>query len=138
MNAYRWKQLAVGLTATFSVEVTAAQLDHFRAAVGDTNPLHQDPEFARARGFGGVVGFGMLTAGFYSTLVGVHLPGRDALLHAVDASFLKPVYVDDRLVVTGTITYLNDAYRQLEIAAAITNQHGVKVSKAKIKAGLHG
>ena len=136
MNAYRWDQLHVGLRHEFTAIVTRAMLDRFRADTGDVNPLHQDAAFAATRGHADVVVFGMLTASFYSTLVGVHLPGRNALLHSVDVAFLKPVLPDDTLTISGEITYLNDAFQQAEIAGAIRNQHGVKVSRATIKAGV--
>jgi 3-hydroxybutyryl-CoA dehydratase len=136
MNAYRFDELAVGLGHAFTVTVTAAMVDRFRADTGDDNPLHADPTFAAEFGHPGVVVFGLLTASFYSTLVGVHLPGRHALLHGVDVGFLRPVYVGDTLTVAGAIAYRNEAYRQLELAATIHNQAGVKVSKAKLKVGV--
>jgi acyl dehydratase len=40
------------------------QLTRYAGASGDFNPIHQDDEFARAAGMGGVFGHGMLTMGF--------------------------------------------------------------------------
>jgi len=51
-------------------------------------------------------------------------------------SFLQPVFIGDRLKVSGAITYLNDSYRQVQISAQIVNEQGSKVSRAKIKAGV--
>lgn len=136
MNAYRWAELHVGLRHEFTVTIERAMVDRFRADTGDTNPLHADPAFAVAHGFADTVVFGMLTASFFSTLVGVHLPGRHALLHAVDTAFLKPVFVGDVLTIAGEITHLTDAYRQAELAATVHNQAGVKVARAKIKVGV--
>lgn len=135
MKEYRFADLHEGLTAGFSVEVTDAQLRAFHEMSGDENPLHLDEEFARSRGFSGRVVYGLLQASFYSTLIGVHLPGRYALLHGLNVSFLRPVFVGDRLEVTGRVTYLNQSHHQIEIQAEIRNQDSVIVSKAKIKAG---
>jgi 3-hydroxybutyryl-CoA dehydratase len=113
-------------------------MDMFLKLSGDDNPLHRDTAFAAARGFRDRVAYGLLSASFYSTLAGVHLPGRNCLLHGVDVSFLAPVYVGDVLTVAGEIIHLTDAYRQAQIAATITNGQGEKVSKAKIRIGLIG
>ena len=63
-------------------------------------------------------------------------PGRHCLLHGVDASFVKPVFVGTRLTISGKVSHLNDAYRQAQIAAQITDDGGVVVSRAKIRVGV--
>ncbi len=136
MNAYLWKDLRLGLNAHFSAMITEEKLRNFLDISGDNNPLHTDETFAKNSGFDGRVAYGLLTASFYSTLVGVYLPGRFALLQSTDIKYLSPVYIDDHLYIDGQITYLNEAYRQIWIDASITNQKQVIVSKAKIKAGL--
>jgi acyl dehydratase len=137
MNEYRWPDLAVGTHAAFEVEVTAEMLHGFAAVSGDYNPLHMDAAFAKASGFSGQVVFGMLTASFYSRLIGMHLPGKHALLHGIDLEFKSPAYIGDRLSVSGEIVYLNDAYHRLEVKARIVNQDGKIISKATIRVGLH-
>jgi len=137
MNEYRWPDLAVGASAAFDVVVTEEMLDGFAAISGDHNPLHMDAAFGQASGFSGRVVFGLLTASFYSQLIGIHLPGKHALLHGIDVEFKSPAYIGDRLSVSGEIIYLNDAYHRLEVKARIVNQNGKVVSKATIRAGLH-
>jgi acyl dehydratase len=44
--------------------VQQIQLTRYAGASGDFNPIHQDDEFARAAGMGGVFAHGMLTMGF--------------------------------------------------------------------------
>lgn len=45
------------------------QLTRYAGASGDFNPIHQDDEFAKAAGMGGVFGHGMLTMGFVAQAV---------------------------------------------------------------------
>jgi acyl dehydratase len=45
------------------------QLTRYAGASGDFNPIHQDDEFAKAAGMGGVFGHGMLTMGFVAQCV---------------------------------------------------------------------
>ncbi len=136
MNEYRWEELRPGLAASFSVVVTVEMLNAFRDLSGDTNPLHSDLEYARLSGFDGVVAHGLLSASFYSALVGVHLPGKSCLLHGIDVQFSNAVYAGDALSVSGEITYLNDASRQAEIRARIQNGAGTTTSKARIRVGV--
>lgn len=137
MNRFAWEELEVGMSAQFAVVLTREMMDLFAAISGDSNPLHGDEQFAQRAGFPGRVAFGMLTSAFYSQLVGVHLPGERALLHGIDLDFNSPAFIDDKLSVSGTITFLNEAYHRLELKAAIRNQDGKLISKATIRASLH-
>lgn len=136
MNTFTLDDISIGLTQSFHVSVTTEMLEKFLEISQDTNPLHVDEAYALSKGFKDKVVYGLLTSSFYSTLVGVHLPGRYCILQGLDISFSKPVYVGDTLTITGEVSYINEAYKQLEIKATITNQDGTKVSKAKIKTGL--
>jgi 3-hydroxybutyryl-CoA dehydratase len=136
VNEYRWADLRAGLQHQFRAEVTSDLIDTFARVSGDISPLHCDAAFALANGYRDRVAHGMLTASLYSTLVGVHLPGKYALLHGLDVSFTSPVYAGDTLMVTGTIDFLSDAVRQMEISAEIRNQDAKRVSKARIRVGL--
>lgn len=136
MNEYLYDDLAVGQGAVFSRVITEKMMSQFREVSGDDNPLHKDSDFAQEHNFGGVVAFGMLSASLYSALAGVYLPGKFCLLQCVHADFLAPVFIGDTLTVTGKLVEKNDSVRQLVIKAVIRNQHGKKVGKAKLEAGM--
>ena len=136
MREYRLADLAVGLSHSFQVQISLDMMDQFRNISGDANPLHTDLAFASRQGFRDRVSYGMLTASFYSTLVGMHLPGRHAFLQGVDASFVAPVFPGDSLTVFGEITSVHEVHRQIEIRAHVTNGLGQKVSRAKIRSGV--
>ena len=136
MNSYKFDDISVGLEEHFIVKVDADKLDKFLEISGDTNPLHTDSEYSKSKGFVDRVAYGMLTSSFFSTLVGVYLPGKYCILQSIDIKFPKPVYIDDILTITGKVSYINEAYKQLEIKAVIINQDNKKVSKATIKVGV--
>jgi acyl dehydratase len=137
MNEYRLADLHIGLSHTFQVNISGQMIENFKELSGDINPLHTDVNFALLYGYSDRVAYGMLTASFYSTLVGVYLPGKYALLQGVDVSFTAPVFAGDSLKVHGKVSAIHMAVRQIEIRAHITNQHGKKVSRAKIRTGIH-
>ena len=134
----RWEDLGLGAGAQFDVTLTDAMMSGFATLSGDENPLHLDADFARQAGHPGCVAFGMMTSAFYSRLVGMHLPGRRALLHGISVDFHSPAYSGDILTVSGTVSFRNEAYRRLELKATIVNQHGALISRARIQVGVHG
>jgi len=136
MNNYKFEDISLGLEGRFSVKVDAKKLDKFLEISGDSNPLHTDSEYSKSNGFLDRVVYGMLVSSFYSTLVGVYLPGKYCILQGIDIQFSKPVYVEDILEISGKVTYINEAYRQIEIKAIVKNQYNKKVSKATIKVGV--
>lgn len=136
MNSYKFSDIQIGLGESFEINIDEAKMDKFLSISNDNNPLHTDREYAKNKGFKGRVVYGLLTSSFYSTLVGVYLPGEYCILHGIDIQFSKPVYVDDCLRVSGKVAYINEAYKQVEIKAQIINQHNEKISKSTIKVGI--
>ena len=136
MNKYTISDLAVGLKESFEVTIDESIMDKFLDISNDTNPLHIDSQYAVSKGFRAKVVYGLLTSSYYSTLVGVHIPGKYCILQGIDIQFSRPVYIGDTLRVSGEVVYINNAYKQIEIKAFITNQESLKVSKATIKVGL--
>ncbi len=136
MNEFKFSEISLGLEQSFEVLLDAAKHQKFLEISGDNNPLHVDAEYAKSQGFNGNVVYGLLSSAFYSTLVGVYLPGKFSILHAIDIKFIKPVFINDVLKVVGSVSYMNEAYKQIEVKAHILNQHGTKISKALIKIGL--
>ena len=124
------------MEAHFSAAVTEEKVRQFLEISGDTNPLHTDDEYARAKGHPSRVVYGMLTASLYSTLAGVYLPGEHCFLWEVDARFTAPVYIGDELTVSGRVTEVNEQFRYIKVKARIENQRGQAVSRAVITTGV--
>ena len=136
MNEYKFSEIEIGFEESFVIAVDKSKMEKFLDISKDTNPLHNDTYFAKKMGFQDRVVYGLLTSSFYSTLVGVYLPGKYCILQGIDIQFSKPVYVGDVLKVSGKVSYINEAYKMIEIKAFIMNQDNIKVSKATIKAGV--
>jgi len=136
MNKYKFEDIKIGLLESFNTKINSSMMDKFLDISNDVNPLHIDKEYAKDKGFPDRVVYGLLTSSFYSTLVGVYLPGKYCILQGIDIQFSKPVYIDDELKISGKVSYINEAYKQIEIKATILNQENKKVSKATIKVGV--
>jgi len=136
MNNYRFSDIHIGLEHSFDKKVTTNMMDKFLDISGDSNPLHIDCDYSKEKGFQDKVVYGLLTSAFYSTLVGVHLPGKYCILQGIEIQFSKPVFINDDLKIFGKVSYMNETVKQIEIKAFIMNQKNQKVSRAKIKVGM--
>ncbi|MBF0208630.1 MAG: dehydratase [Oligoflexia bacterium] len=136
MNELKIHDIQVGKKESFSMYINEDMMSSFLSTTGDTSPIHVHESYAKDLGFESKVVYGMLTASFYSTLVGVYLPGKYAVLHNIDISFNRPVYVGNRLDVTGEVISKNETFGQIEIRAIIKNDLDQTISKAKIKVGI--
>lgn len=136
MNSYRLEDITIGQTESFTTLIMPEKMELFFRLTGDNSPIHMDDEYAKQRGHEGRVVYGMLGASLFSTLAGVYLPGSTCLLHSVEAKFVRPVYVGDELTVTGKVHEINETFNEITIKGVITNQHGQKVIRGIIKAGI--
>lgn len=135
MNHYTLEELSVGLTESFQVTVTEEMQNRFTEMTGDVNPMHMTDDYASEHGYQGRLVYGMLTASFYSTLVGVYLPGEHCVFHEIHTTFNAPVYIGDVLTVTGKVTEIHEGFKRVKIQAFIKNAEGKKVSRATITVG---
>ncbi|WP_041302933.1 MaoC/PaaZ C-terminal domain-containing protein [Helicobacter felis] len=119
LKTYRFADLFEGLEESFSLDLTPQHLQNFSALSGDHNPLHTDPTYAKEKGFKGCVVHGMLHSAYYSTLVGMHLPGKYALFQGIKVAFKNPLYAPANLRVWGKITHCNASFKTIEISAGI-------------------
>lgn len=136
MKEYKFEDLEVGMSESFTVTVSEKMVNDFLCDIDDTNPLHVNEEFAKKQGYDNRVVYGMLTNAFLSKLVGVYLPGKYCLLQGVESKFMRPVYIGDTLTVTGTVEELHASVRRMTVKALITNQDNKKVVKAKVEVGF--
>lgn len=136
MKKYEFNDLYIGLKEEFEVVITEENMKNFEKISGDLNPLHTSKEYAKSKNMIDRVVYGMLTSSYYSTLVGMRLPGERCLLQGIDISFRLPVFIGEKLKIVGEISYINTLYKVVEIKAYIKNENGKKISTAKIKVGV--
>lgn len=115
----RFNDLLPGMRAQFSVRLTEEMIQQFADLSGDHNPLHMDETYAQATPFGGRIAHGMLCAGFFSRLVGMHLPGKYALYISQKTLFRKPCRAGMTLLVAGEVTQKTEAARTISIHTRI-------------------
>ncbi len=136
MNTYHFQDLELGQQERLVYEVTEEKLAAFLQLTGDDNPLHTDDAFAKEMGHPGKVSYGMLSASMISALAGVYLPGKYCLLQQVTSKFAAPVYVGDRVTLTGTVEELNESVGRVVVKVRGINQDGKTVLRGSYSAGF--
>ena len=137
LKEYKFEDIKIGLEEQFQVSITDKMLGSFCEITGDINPLHNDLEYAKSKGYNQKVVYGMLTSSFVSTLAGVYLPGKYSLIHSVEILFKKPVYLSDNpLTINGKVIEINETFKQFTIKFEILNSKQQKVVRGKMKVGV--
>jgi 3-hydroxybutyryl-CoA dehydratase len=105
--------------------VTEQDMALFQKLSGDTNPLHSDAAFARARGFGAPVVFGGLLVAQISRLLGNHLPGPGCVWQNLTLRFRAPLAVGQPALLVAEVRHLAAALNvlvlKIEVRAADGN-----------------
>ena len=137
MQEYQYEDLNVGDEASFQYDINEETMALFAKITGDENPLHTDEDYARANGYQERVVYGQLTAAALSTLAGMVLPGRYSLIHSIETSFVKPVYLSDcPLTVKAVVKEKDDRFRTMIVKYNIYNTAEQKVCKGKMRIGF--
>ena len=113
--------IKIGDSATFSRIFTEDDVNNFAELSGDFNPLHMEEKYAETTKFKHRIVHGMLVGSLCSTLVGMYLPGKRCLYLSQTLSFKKPVYINDKLFVSGNVLNVSISTNVLEIGISIKN-----------------
>ncbi len=134
LHGYFFEDLTVGMNDVYGKTLTDADVLMFTGVSGDTNPLHQNREFAKRTQFGEPIVHGMLTASLISTLIGTRLPGPGCVYMDQSLKFTYPVRVGDTVVARVEVIELDEQrpYATLETTCSVNGAVVLK-GEAKVK-----
>jgi 3-hydroxybutyryl-CoA dehydratase len=124
MPELAYADIKIGDEASLSRTITDAHIVNFAGITGDFNPVHVDAEYAQQSMFGERICHGMLMAGLISAVLGMQLPGPNAIYLGQDLKFTAPVKIGDTVTVTATVTEKRDDKRIIKLRTAVSNQKG--------------
>jgi acyl dehydratase len=119
---YKFDDITIGLTKEFSVKITESMVDNFAEFSGDYNELHMDENYASTTSFGKRICHGMLLTSFFSRLVGMSIPGKNALYFSQSINFQSPCFIGDQILVRGEVMEKSESTRIITIKTTILNQ----------------
>jgi 3-hydroxybutyryl-CoA dehydratase len=121
---YTLDDIKPGLTNSFTVRVTEAMINEFARLTGDYSPIHMEERYARMTSFGHRISHGMLLGSFFSRLIGMHLPGKNALVLSYSLRHLLPCYLNQEIIVEGIVVDKSTATRVITVKAAVRDSLG--------------
>ena len=122
LNDYSYDDIFIGQKESFMIKITESMVQTFGNLSGDLNPLHMDTKFAKSSSFKKRIVHGMLLSTFFSQLVGMHLPGKNALYFSQTLNFRSPCYIDDEIEVVGEVTEKSDSTKMITVTTSIFNK----------------
>ena len=114
----------VGQLAELSKTMQQSDIELFSALSGDRQPLHTNPELAKASRFGGVIVQGGVTTGLLNAVVAEQGPGPGTVFLNVNWNFSKPVYLGDTVTASVEVLEVRADKPICVIKTVITNQKG--------------
>lgn len=129
----RFSEIKIGSIHSFKRSFSNDDILAFAHLTGDFNPLHINPAHGQ-KIFEQNIVHGMLIASLFSTLVGMHCPGKNCLYLSQEIEFMKPIYPNQKIIVKGTVINKVEALKILNIKTEVLVD-GVIVIKghAKVK-----
>ncbi|MBR5468577.1 MAG: MaoC family dehydratase [Firmicutes bacterium] len=133
MSGYSIDDLYVGQKGSISKTITETDVYTYAGIIGDFNPLHVNAEYAKNTRFGERIAHGMLTASFFSTVVGMLIPGTGGIYLGQSVRFVKPVKIGDTITAEGIITEINKEKKIITVETTAYNQRGEAVVTGEAK-----
>ena len=126
-----YNDLTIGQTVTVERVVSQREIILFAEVSGDINPIHLDSDYASSTAFGRPIAHGMLCGAFISATIAMHLPGPGSIYRSQTIKFTQPVFVNDRLSITLTVTEKKDKLKLITLACSVSNQSKKVVAKGE-------
>src|SRR6476620_184655 len=111
--------------------VTDELIRKFADVSGDYNPIHLDEDFAKTTRFGKRIAHGMLSGAFISAVLGYEFKERKIVYLSQSMKFTAPVYIDDTVTATATVTNIREDKGIVTLETVCTNQNGEPVVKGE-------
>jgi acyl dehydratase len=123
----RINELYVGQSASISRRFTLQEVEAFSNMCMDKNPVHLDEDYARNSIFGDRIVYGFLTASLFSGIIGSVLPGNGSIYLNQNMNFRKPVYHNELVTATCTITNIREDKPIVTLETVCKNEAGETV-----------
>ena len=121
-SEYTFDEIMLGVKVKFTVTITESIINEFARISGDHNPLHMDEYYASKTQFGKRVCHGMLLASFFSRLIGMYMPGKNALYFSQTLNSQTPCFVGDLVTIKGEVIDKSQSTRIITIKTIAYNQ----------------
>lgn len=119
--------LKIGDKFSTTKQITDSVVRAFAELSGDYNPIHLDEEFAAKTQFKRRIAHGMISGALISAVLGYEFKERRVVYLSQTMKFIAPVFIDDTVTATATVTNIREDKPIVTIETVCTNQDGKTV-----------
>ena len=123
-----WK---VDLEESFQRVFTVEDIENFSNLSKDKSPIHIYPKEAKKRKFNDVVVHGCLINSGFSYLIGMRIPGKNALLLSLNTKFHNPLYPNEIVNFSAKIDSIHDSVNCINLKLIATKVNDLKICSGK-------
>ena len=99
--------IRVGDVARRQFVVDQSTMAWFRQVAQDTSRIHCDADYAKSRGFAGVLVYGGIMLAHLSHLLGTQIPGRNGTSVEWSIKYQEPLYIDEPAEIVLEVTFVS-------------------------------
>ena len=132
-SEYSFDDIEIGMQKNFQVSISENMLNEFGRSTEDYNPLHMNEKYASSTSFKKRVCSGMFLSSFFSSLVGMYLPGKHALHISQSLNFVNPCFIGETITVEGKVIDKSSATKIIKLETTITNESGKRIIDGKAR-----
>lgn len=136
ISKFCFDDLYLGQSAELRIEISKEDILQFADFTGDYHPLHTLSSYAIESGFDDIMAHGLLLSSYTSRLIGMQLPGENALVVSQSFQYLQPVFPDSQLIIKGTVKKIIQDFRQIQVLVDIVKEEDRIVAKGKFTVKL--
>tara|TARA_B100000029_G_scaffold39240_2_gene36751 strand:- start:77 stop:508 length:432 start_codon:yes stop_codon:yes gene_type:complete len=123
LSKLTFDEIEIGTKKEFQMRVTESLVNDFAKLSGDHNPLHINDEYAKSTKFHSRIAHGMLLASFLSRMVGMYLPGKNALYLSQSLEFHNPCFLNDEILISSIVIDKSASTKIIKIESTIRNNN---------------
>jgi 3-hydroxybutyryl-CoA dehydratase len=113
-----------GESAALVKTITQSDIEQFAELVGDRNPVHVNPDFAKKTRFGRPIAHGMWGLSLVSAVLGTKLPGPGTIYLSQTVQFRAPVFAGDTLTAKVKVLEVRQDKPIVKLETTCENQKG--------------
>jgi 3-hydroxybutyryl-CoA dehydratase len=132
-SEYVFDDISKGQKKEFNLVVSESLVADFAKLSGDYNPLHMDDDYSKSTKFKQRICHGLLLTSFLSRLIGMYIPGKNALYVSQTVKFMFPCFIDDQIFVKGEVTDKSPSTKIITVKTSITNSSGNRLIDGEAK-----
>ncbi len=140
IKKYKIDELSVGQKFEFKKKISKSDIEMFSNATNDYHPLHTDIKYSKSNGFKDIIAQGFLLVSHVSYVIGMELPGENAIILSQESKFLKPVFAEEELLYSCLIDSIDHRFSVITVSYKIFNSSLVScvvgTVKVKIRSNL--